>query len=72
MWRDCGGKWACVTTCKGCCADQEKGGDMETPGRGLGGGNMLLGAGVQERRGPRPSGSVGPSTRGVGGLGAAG
>lgn len=39
---------------------------METPGRGHGGGNMLLG--VQERRGPRPSGSVGSSTRGVGGL----
>lgn len=52
--------------------DQEKGGDMETPGRGHKGGNVLLGAVVRERRGPQPSGSMGPSRRGMGGLSAAG
>lgn len=45
--------------------DQEKGGDMETPERGHEGGIVLLGAVVQERRGPQPSGSMGPSRRGM-------
>ena len=45
---------------------------METPERGHEGGIVLLGAAVQERRGPQPSGSTGPSRRGMGGLGAAG
>ena len=67
-----GRRWVCVTTREGCCGDQEKAGDVETPGRGHEGRNVLLGAGVRERRGPRPSGSVGLSTRGMGGLGATG